>query len=371
MDEEKVLIILKGEDKTKEVEYYSGENNEKIDIKFFNKEEAYSYKKSNAVILKEPEMIDLKDKDIYYNNQILFNVKKTIRFAQYIKVIFENGETELFKYYEITLKPNSSENLNRDIIGYFSKIAKYVKDDDNEQTDDNKNVKESFLSKEYRKLNYIDNRSVLNYYINKITPIKPEMKQNNIIYPFRFNLSQKQAMENIYKSNISVIQGPPGTGKTQTILNIIANLAIMQDKTVAVVSNNNEAVKNVKDKLEKEGNHFIVADLGNQDKRKKFFEEIPKPMIENFEIQDEEKLLEKLDILNKKLDELLENNNTKAILEKEINEYKLEQQYFEEYYKNQDIDKIEKLSFYHKTDDRILEFLLDSQLLYDGKIRFE
>lgn len=58
-------------------------------------------------------------------------------------------------------------------------------------------------------------------------------------------------MENIYKSNISVIQGPPGTGKTQTILNIIVNLAIMQNKTVAVVSNNNEAVKNVKDKLKK------------------------------------------------------------------------------------------------------------------------
>lgn len=72
-----------------------------------------------------------------------------------------------------------------------------------------------------------------------------------MIYPFRFNLSQKKAMENIYKSNISVIQGPPGTGKTQTILNIIVNLAIMQNKTVAVVSNNNEAVKNVKDKLKK------------------------------------------------------------------------------------------------------------------------
>ncbi|MCI9177955.1 MAG: AAA family ATPase [Clostridia bacterium] len=371
MDEEKVLIILKGEDKTKEVEYYSGENNEKINIKFLNKEEAYSYKKSNVVILKEPEIIDLKDKDIYYNNQILFNVKKAIKFAQYIKIIFENEETELFRYYEISLKSNSSKNLNRDIIGYFRKIAKYVKDDDNEQTNDNKNIKESFLSKEYGKLNYIDNKSVLNYYINKITPIKPEIEQNNIIYPFRFNLSQKQAMENVYKSNISVIQGPPGTGKTQTILNIIANLAIMQNKTVAIVSNNNEAVKNVKDKLEKEGYDFIVADLGNQEKRKKFFEEIPKPSIENFEVQEEEKLLEKLDILNKKLNELLENNNTKAILEKEINEYKLEQKYFEEYYKNQNIDKIEKLSFYHKTDDRILEFLLDSQLLYDGKIRFE
>lgn len=44
-------------------------------------------------------------------------------------------------------------------------------------------------------------------------------------------------------SNISVIEGPPGTGKTQSILNIIANLAIMQGKTVAVVSGNNAAIE--------------------------------------------------------------------------------------------------------------------------------
>ena len=174
------------------------------------------------------------------------------------------------------------------------------------------------MNREYGKLNYIDNNSVLNYYINKITPIKPEIEHYNTIYPFRFNLSQKQAMENVYKSNISVIQGPPGTGKTQTILNIIANLAIMQNKTVAVVSNNNEAVKNVKDKLAKDGYDFIVADLGNQEKRKKFFEDVHQTNIENFKIQDEEKLLEKLDILNKQLNELLEKNNKKAILEKEI-----------------------------------------------------
>lgn len=371
MDEEKVLIILKGEDKTKEIEYYSEINDEKINIKFFNKEEAYSYNKSNVLIIEESEDIDLKDKDIYYNNQILFNVKKSIRFVQYIKIIFESGETKLFRYSEISLKSNSLENLNRDVIGYFKEISKYVKDGDNGDQVEANIMQESFLNREYGKLNYIDNNSVLNYYINKIAPVKPEIDKNNIIYPFRFNLSQKQAMENVYKSNISVIQGPPGTGKTQTILNIIANLAIMQNKTVAVVSNNNEAVKNVKDKLVKDGYDFIVADLGNQDKIKQFFEETHKPNVENFKIQDEEKLLERLQILNGQLNELLEKNNKKAILEKKINEYKLEQKYFEEYYKNQDIDKIENLSFYHKTDDRILDFLLDSQMLYDGKIKFE
>ncbi len=371
MNEEQILIILKGEDKTKEVEYYSEVNNKKISIKFLNKEDVYLYNKSNVRIIEEHENIDLNDKDIYYNNQILFNVNKAIRFKQYIKIIFESEETELFRYNEISLKPNSTENLSRDVIKYFREISKYVKDKNSEKQIENSTKEETFLNREYRKLNYIDDNSVLNYYINKIAPVKPKIEHYNIIYPFKFNLSQKQAMENVYKSNISVIQGPPGTGKTQTILNIIANLAIMQNKTVAVVSNNNEAVKNVKDKLAKNGYDFIVADLGRQEKRKQFFENIHQPNIENFKIQDEEKLLDKLDILNKQLNELLEKNNKKAILEKEIDAYKLEQKYFEEYYKKQDIDKIEELSFYHKTNDRILEFLLDIQLLCEDKVRFE
>lgn len=228
------------------------------------------------------------------------------------------------------------------------------------------------MKREYEKLNYINEESILNYYINKLELKSVVKENNNIIYPFRFNLSQKRAMENVFKSNISIIQGPPGTGKTQTILNIIANLAIMQNKTVAVVSNNNEAVKNVKDKLKKDGYDFIVADLGRKSKREKFFENVPQPDVKNFNSKEEEsQLLNCIQELNNRLDDLLEKNNQKAKLEKEIEEFKLEQKYFEEYYKKQDIEEIGKLSFYNKTDDRILEFMLDSQLLYEGKIKLK
>ena len=66
-----------------------------------------------------------------------------------------------------------------------------------------------------------------------------------LIYPFQFNLSQKEAVENVYKSNISIIKGPPGTGKTQTILNILMNLAIIDEKSVAVIAYNNPAIENI------------------------------------------------------------------------------------------------------------------------------
>ncbi len=374
MDEEKILIIVKGEDKTAQIEQISKKDEEKIEIKYYSNEKIYPYSSTNIVIREQAIVMDLKGKDIYYKNQIIFNIQKAIQFEDFVKIIYENGEKEIFRYEDISFKSSEKQNVNKNVIEYFKEIANYVKNESEEEESEKEESlhQESFLKREYGKLNYILEESVLNYYINKKDLIKPNIEENNIIYPFRFNLSQKQAMENVFKSNVSMIQGPPGTGKTQTILNIIANLAIMQNKTVAVVSNNNEAVKNVKDKLEKNGYGFMVADLGKKKKREKFFEDIPQPKVKDFNLEiDHEKLLIRLEELNKKLDELLEKNNDKAKLEKEIEKYKLEQKHFEKYYNSQDIEEIEKLFFYHKTDDRILEFILDSQLLCEEKVKIK
>lgn len=268
MNEEEILIIFKGEDKTKEIQQININYN-RIEIKFYNNEKIYSCSKDKVIIKERPIVIDLKTQDIYYKNQILFNVQKAIKFEEFVKIIYSTGDTEIFKSNSISFKPNTTENVNKNVIQYFREISKYVKSG-NEENEEKNNHKESFLKKEYEKLNYIHSESVLNYYINKMDLKKSNEERSDLIYPFRFNLSQKQAMENVFKSNISVIEGPPGTGKTQTILNIIANLAIMQGKSVAVVSNNNEAVKNVKNKLEKNGYGFIVADLGRKQKREKF-----------------------------------------------------------------------------------------------------
>jgi len=57
-----------------------------------------------------------------------------------------------------------------------------------------------------------------------------------LIYPFGLNESQLAAVEQAFRSQVSVIEGPPGTGKTQTILNILANI-VLRGQTVAVLSN--------------------------------------------------------------------------------------------------------------------------------------
>lgn len=372
MDEEKILIIANGEDKTKEIEQILKQDG-RMHIKYHNNEKIYSYNACNIIVREQATIIELKEKDVYYKNQIIFNIQKAIRFGEYIKIIYQSGETQVFKWEDLSYKSSNIQNTDKNIIQYFRSISNYVKNDSEEEKElGEEQVKGNFLKREYEKLNYIENESVLKSYLNRTELAKPDIERNHIIYPFRFNLSQKQATENVFKSNISIIQGPPGTGKTQTILNIIANLAIMQNKTVAVVSNNNEAVKNVKDKLEKGGYDFIVADLGRKSKREKFFENIPQPKVERFKLEEEEEvLLNRLEELNKKLNDLLEKNNKKAKLEKQIEDYKLEQKYFETYYKEQNIEDIQKLSFYHKTNDRILDFILDSQLLYEGKIKIK
>ena len=108
----------------------------------------------------------------------------------------------------------------------------------------------------------------------KLPAPKPVVKTP--VFPFGCNESQMKAVESALSSTISVIQGPPGTGKTQTILNILANL-LMAGKTVAVVSNNNMATRNVCEKLGKpEWNlRWLVAELGNKNNKTAFFENPP------------------------------------------------------------------------------------------------
>lgn len=375
MDPNKILIVIKGEEKASEVEKVEWDGwNAKYIIKYIRSSKTYVYKFSDVIIEKYKEELNILNKNVYYRKQKLYNVEKVIRFEHAVKIIYKDGSNSIFlSGDEISVKSglNKKENNKESIINYYRQIAKYAKIKEEQKT--NYSERKSFLETEYDKLHYIEKDSVLDYFLNKKKLEKPKKEKIENLYPFRFNLSQKEAIDNIYKSNISIIEGPPGTGKTQTILNIIANLAIMQDKTIAVVSNNNEAVKNVKDKLEKNGYGFIAADLGRKEKRKEFFENLSQPQIVGFKLEkkEEQKLSRKIGRLNKLLDNLLQKKNRQAQVIKEIDEYKLEQKYFEEYYKEQNITDNNKLEFYNKTSDRIIQLLVDTQMKTEDKIKLE
>ncbi|MDH1511694.1 AAA domain-containing protein [Pseudomonas mosselii] len=148
-----------------------------------------------------------------------------------------------------------------------------------------------------------------------------------LIYPFGLNESQYQAVERAFSAQISVIEGPPGTGKTQTILNILANI-LLRGQTVAVLSNNNAAVANVYEKLEKCGLGYLVAKLGNKENREAFFDDMPAwPS----SAPGPAPSLEEIQGLLTRLKQHLHDHNRAAQLQIELDELVIERRYLQQW----------------------------------------
>ncbi|MCS3770506.1 RecA/RadA recombinase [Aeromonas hydrophila] len=148
-----------------------------------------------------------------------------------------------------------------------------------------------------------------------------------LIYPFGLNESQYKAVEQAFSAQISVIEGPPGTGKTQTILNILANI-LLRSQTVAVLSNNNAAVENVYEKLEKCGLGYLVAKLGNENNRKAFFANLP---AWSSNAPGPASSLEEIQALLTRLKQHLQDHNRAAQLQLELDELIIERCYLQQW----------------------------------------
>ncbi|MGM1048897.1 MAG: AAA domain-containing protein [Bacillota bacterium] len=365
MDQERFMIIIKGDDKTKDVSSYEVDP-PMVRIVYNGSSKVYTYQLSDVRIL-EPTVQDITENmAVFYDGYSFYNVKRVLDFGPKIRVCFENGSIRTYDRERIQVKSSSTSSEAHQILDYWRVISKHAKSEDEQEN------KEAFLAKQFAKLNYIDPDSVLSHYLLK-SPIKSDIPViSEPIFPFRYNLSQRTALDQALKSTISIIEGPPGTGKTQTILNILANLAVMQGKKVAVVSGNNAAVLNVQEKMERQGYHFFVASLGNQDNKKKFFANLP-----NWDVSEwssdvpEDELIAKLKDLNQRIQRLMELDREKAQFKQKLSAYLLEQEHFEHYYARQDVQPIEKLSFYRQTPKRILEFMKDSFLAVEMKKEYK
>lgn len=161
-------------------------------------------------------------------------------------------------------------------------------------TESNDNI----LSKQYELVDVKRDNVPLAQYVGNNSKLKTYKIPKQFYFPFGCNASQKTAVEAALTHQVSVIQGPPGTGKTQTILNIIANL-LLKGKTVLIVSNNNSAVDNVAEKLEKEGLDFIVAKLGSVENKEAFIANQPTyPVMDTWGIDDNTTAKQAADALN-------------------------------------------------------------------------
>ncbi|MET8870489.1 AAA domain-containing protein [Nocardia sp. NPDC004604] len=184
------------------------------------------------------------------------------------------------------------------------------------------------------------------------------------IYPFHTNLSQREAIDNALHHPISVIDGPPGTGKTQTILNLIANILVDESRTVAVVSSNNAAVENVRDKLAEAGLGYVAADLGRAEKRAKFLgNQAPRNQVVaalRSSAQREPPSAERLVELDRRLRGLQETERELAQLRSRLAAFELERRHFNGYFERHELPELDQLPVLRWSAAKILVYIGDT-----------
>lgn len=244
-------------------------------------------------------------------------------------VVFRNNSKEFFysKSRARIVRTAVSGDNGFNVFNYLKEIADTV----GLKTEEGDNI----LAKSYESISEVPEDCILSSLLNASLPLSNSNSANTVFFPFGFNLSQRDAVKNAFANNLSVIEGPPGTGKTQTILNIIAN-AILNEQSVAVVSSNNSATKNVYEKLEKNGIEFIAALLGNSQNKKEFIgsqKEISD--LSKFNLTNSQKsgIKEKIETLTIQLSENLDKKNELASLKLQIDNIKTEYEHFKETYK--------------------------------------
>lgn len=186
--------------------------------------------------------------------------------------------------------------------------------------DDDKAVS---LADKYAKMEFVAKNSLLEAYLNIETLKRPSAVQSAPIFPFGCNRSQYKAVRDALENNLSIIQGPPGTGKTQTILNILANL-MLDNKTVEIVSNNNSAVENVKEKLKSTGIDFLCAQLGRSSNKKEFVDGQTGtlPDMKSWELENAKQVRKEAITLSQELQELYESQENLARCSEIMTEYR-------------------------------------------------
>lgn len=343
--EEEVLILdKKNTDITKNI---IGILDGKYQVQFEKKGKIFLYFPHSLTFLTHPSKIT--DCSIRTSHRTLSNINKVLKFDTYIKVFFQDGSTKTYLENELTIQQSllKYEEAQK-VFHYFKEMANHLTIQDMKQEDYEFNKNSTFLKGVYDEITFLNENSVLKYYLMNKKVVSSTSTFKSLIYPFRFNLSQQEAVKNAFTSGISVIEGPPGTGKTQTILNIIAN-AIFNHKTVAVLSNNNSATDNVFEKLEKQGLDSICAKLGNHSNVNKFIENQTKltnsPEDWNMTNQQVQEAKQQLFTMEHNINHYLKQQNEIAFLEQELEELLLEQKYFLDCQTNINLHNVELPNF--------------------------
>lgn len=298
----------------------------------FKKGEKYLYyKPSNVDVAEYTRQLDppfrimrKEDGDVFFN-VLGVRVYKGKENTAY-RVIFENGTARNYPADYVLVEEHIDDYRSINVWEYLNEVAKY----NVIPVDDDTTVS---LADKYSKMEFVAKNSLLEAYLNVESYENHSSAKSAPIFPFGCNRSQYKAVKNALENSLSIIQGPPGTGKTQTILNILANL-LLEGKTMEVVSNNNSAVENVKEKLEAAGFDFICAQLGRASNKKTFLENQTGafPDMDSWELDNSKEIRQEAVSLSRELQGLYKCQETLAISSEKLSEYKLQLERFSKKY---------------------------------------
>lgn len=317
----------------------------------------FHYNPSRLLYLTHPEKIDLGEKGLYINNKHITQAAKLFRFSDerhtFYHIVYENGYYDNLEGKQVYVTRTPIDQNGGSTWDYLNKLAAET----SLQTDEN----DSILSKQYEKVDVKRDNVPLAQYLGSKSKLDTHKMPKHLYYPFGCNASQKAAVEAALTHQVSIIQGPPGTGKTQTILNIIANL-LLQNKTVLVVSNNNSAVENVAEKLDKENLGFIVAQLGSAQNREAFFNNQPPcPTMNNWHLEDKSAVKERCTKALSEVSKGFEGQLQQAKLQAEHTALQLEREHHEKLCASNESDGW----LHNRASASLLKLLHSYQLLHE------
>lgn len=322
------LVFIKGEYKTDVREVQFDPEKQKYLVDFGNGKK-YPYNKENCAIV-SGKIIEVTDDSVVYVKGTKLEIydsiyKFTFDDKDYFKVNFGD---------ECIICTKKDFEIRKSVLlqKEAGKVFEYLKELSglNELGENT-----SILQGHVKKITEVTRERLLSQYLTRNGSFDKNNKQQNLIFPFGCNNSQMEAVEKALSHSMSVIEGPPGTGKTQTILNIVANI-LTQGKTVLIVSNNNAAVENIKEKLasDKYKLDFFVAQLGSSDKKTEFAscQTGLYPDLDNWEIESDKynALKEELSYLTATVKDTFDKKEHLSLLRQELSEVDLEWNHFKD-----------------------------------------
>jgi hypothetical protein len=263
---EKELLIIQynesqgiWEDCTKRVQWYDMQDNA-CRIKYVGNNTFYWKSYRDIQFFDNPKKMDINNRLVYCDGLIVFGLKELLIFGGYVKLFYKSGYSKLVDKNSIRIvRDLTNDTYVSNFIAYLKEIAVLMPADD----------EYNFLLSQLEKITVLENSVLGKFLQGKLTR---DRFKDVLLFPFATNAAQRLAVQRAMEEDLSIIQGPPGTGKTETIRNIVANY-IARGGSVAVVSGNNEATRNVKDKFESTGFGYLNAFLGNAKNVESFFEQ--------------------------------------------------------------------------------------------------